>query len=389
MARCCSQLHRTARLRSSSPRHVLALNLDLELASLPRSLLNLHPHTVDLSTYVLSNSHIAALASMSSICELTLSVDRGDSNVKNAPIDYAPLTQLRLLTRLKLIVGLWSDAAPLLSVLSSQLTTLHIDNNLVEYRICDMSSLLHCTRLTNLTVHDLVVFTSPLRTFQLLPQYAPRLSDMTLYWGTVSALEIDLNFLTAFTCLDPLALGTGSRAVRLPLPILPFLRSLDISRARIPLTAFAITDIAVGVATTTTAVGVTATTADIPSKGTDSPAVSGAWTSLTRLVPRGPFEVRDLRHLPRSLVELDLRRASAIHDTFVDLLLRVPPSPLTHNLFTPWHETSNSAAKLSPHRVAHRHRSPRQSERSPPRRKSCYHHTRATPLSRRGECVTG
>jgi hypothetical protein len=297
---------------------VRTFHIDPELASLRPSLLRLRPHTVDLSIppNVLVDRHIAALASMVSIRALTLDVDHDDkstgaaaritrdSDGKKVPIDYAPLAKLQKLTTLKLAVGLWTDVAPLLNVLGSQLTTLTIDNNIYEARTCDMSCLLQCTRLTSLDIRDLVVFPAPLGTFRLLPHYASQLATMTLCWGEYSHLHIDLSFLTSFTCLKTLTLDTGRRTIRGELKPLPFLHSLDISSTRIPLTTFTVTPEAPLI---------------LSVLHPQSPPVG--WASLTRLSPYPVFEVEALRWLPRSLIELDLRHTFALHDTFVDLLL--------------------------------------------------------------------
>jgi len=136
---------------------------------------------------------------------------------------------------------------------------------------------------------------------------------MTLTWGSSSDLSIDLRFLTAFTCLETLTLDAGRRDVRFPPGPLPFLRSLDISRTHIPLTIFG----------------------DISVNGRDEKTQQRSshvgWSTLTRLAPYMRFETRDLLCLPDSLVELDLRRTGALHDTFVDLLTaptNVSTSPL-------------------------------------------------------------
>jgi hypothetical protein len=84
---------------------------------------------------------------------------------------------------------------------------------------------------------------------------------------------------------------------------LPLLRSLDISRTRIELAAFEIVR------------------TERPGDKARPQVPRLAWASLTRLVLHTVSDAQDLRHLPTSLVELEIRRVGVLYDTLVDLIL--------------------------------------------------------------------
>jgi len=133
-ARCCHRLLKTSLLKSSSP-HLLKIPRFYRDV-FPTSLLKLRPHRVDVDTRwgPLDDRHIASLATLISIFELALTVDYDTKSVRNdienkTHVDYSPLSKLQLLTNLRLTVGLWEDAAPVIHAVGSQLTTLILDNN--------------------------------------------------------------------------------------------------------------------------------------------------------------------------------------------------------------------------------------------------------------------
>jgi hypothetical protein len=307
-------LRQTSLLRSSSPHFLEVPYMHLDADAFPPSLLRLCPHKVNLATHwsTPDDWQIADLARISSIRELTLDVDRRVNRfTTRKPVSYLPFARLQLLANLQLTVGRWEDVVPLMRVVGPQLTELTLDNNIVEDRTYDFSFLLQCTRLKSLVIHDPPTFKVPLRGLRRLPECAPGLTTMTLTWSAHSELAVDLRFLSAFTCLETLTLNTGRRSVPHWLRPLPFLRSLDISRTLIPLTTLGFCD--------------ANTRAQALYIGRSS--LTTGWSSLTRLVPYTKFEVQDLLCLPASLIELDLRSADAIHDTFVDMLVATPNAP--------------------------------------------------------------
>jgi hypothetical protein len=310
----CSRVLRDASLTPLASPHAIVLPDSLTFdakQAFPLSLLRLRPHTLDAGACITSNACIEAISHLTSITKLSVNFEASTTsklfvnfeapatihsnlNERVDTLDYAPWsTRLRSLVHLRVqLSSKMKDTSSLLVACGPTLTTLWLRQD-CSAAAFDYSVLFCCTALQNLTLNDMYWQSIKQRDdLTQLTCHARKLCEMKLLWqgGRRSILvSIDLTFLTAFTTLTHLTVS-GPNVITIP--TLPFVKHANIVDSRIPLTTLR------------------------------------NWTSLASLAP-SDFVTQDIRHIPPSLVELDLTHAHVIDEEFILALttrVSTPPS---------------------------------------------------------------